>query len=274
LNVGDEIVSVRVLNLGSGSSGNALLISNGVTSLLVDCGVGPRAIVAGLRSFGLTWSDLGAVVVSHEHIDHVRALATVRRQGVPIICTDGTALGARIGAGIHRCITAGDCVLPTGLRLRPFATSHDAEEPCGFEIGIGEKQICVITDTGEARDHFIDPIRRADLVIVEANHDETMLWNGPYPIHLKRRVASARGHLSNGAAGELLREALNGLSSFPDIWLGHLSESNNTPAKAVATVRAALGGKATCVNVTAMSRHGNQRWSSDSVPPDRQLTLF
>jgi phosphoribosyl 1,2-cyclic phosphodiesterase len=267
-------VSVRVLNLGSGSSGNALLISDGATSLLVDCGVGPRTLVAGLRSLDLGWSDLAAVVVSHEHIDHVRALATVRRQGVPIVCTNGTALGARIGEGIHRCITDGDCMLPAGLWLRPFATSHDAEEPCGFEIGIGESRICVITDTGEARDHFIDPIRRADLVIVEANHDETMLWNGPYPIHLKRRVASAKGHLSNGAAGELLREALKSSTSRPEIWLGHLSESNNTPAKAVATVRAALGGKGTGLNVIAMARRGNQHWSSDSNPPDRQLTLF
>lgn len=267
-------MTVRVLNLGSGSSGNALLVSDGCTHLLVDCGVGPRTIVAGLRSFGLAWGDLGAVVVSHEHIDHVRALPTASRYHVPIICTDGTAWGARIGGGMHRCINDAACEIPAGLQLRSFTTSHDAEEPCGFEIGLGETKICVITDTGEAQDHFIDPIRRADLVIVEANHDETMLWNGPYPIHLKRRVASARGHLSNAAAGELLREALKGSPSRPEVWLGHLSESNNTPATAVATVKAALGTLGGGMRITAMARRGNQLWSSDASAAERQLTFF
>jgi phosphoribosyl 1,2-cyclic phosphodiesterase len=267
-------VTVRVLNLGSGSSGNAVLVSDGATSLLVDCGVGPRTIAAGLRSFGLYWADLDAVVVSHEHIDHVRALSTVCRHDVPILCTDGTALGARLGDGLHRCINDDACPVPAGLKLRPFTTSHDAEEPCGFEIGIGSTTICVITDTGEAQDHFIDPIRRADLVIVEANHDETMLWNGPYPIHLKRRVASARGHLSNAAAGELLREAMKGSNSRPEIWLGHLSESNNTPDTAVATVKAALGPLGAGMRITAMARRGNQLWSSDASASERQLTFF
>jgi phosphoribosyl 1,2-cyclic phosphodiesterase len=267
-------VTVRVLNLGSGSSGNALLISDGVTRLLVDCGVGPRTIQAGLRSFGLSWADLGAVVVSHEHIDHVRALGTLRRHGVPIICTDGTAFGADVGDGNHRCINDADCALPAGLRLSPIATSHDAEEPCGFEIGIGETHICIITDTGEAQDHFIQPIRRADLVIVEANHDETMLWNGPYPVYLKRRVASATGHLSNGAAGELLREALTSGSSRPEIWLSHLSESNNRPATAISTVRAALGALGSGVRITAMARRGNQHWASDDSAGERQLSFL
>jgi phosphoribosyl 1,2-cyclic phosphodiesterase len=268
-----DLVTVRVLNIGSGSSGNALLIRDGHASLLVDCGLGPRTIEAALRTMGLSWAHLNGLVLSHEHSDHIKALPSALRKGVTIFSTDGTAHGARLASSHYRPISeAGSGVAP-GLSIRPLVISHDAAEPCGFDITLGDTNICVITDTGEALDHFIDPIRSADLLIIEANHDERMLWNGPYPHHLKVRVASAKGHLSNAAAGELLREALKATDSPPDVWLGHLSETNNRPNLAVETIRGQLGSKAEQVRLTVMSRYGGERWSSDEAPL-RQMRLF
>jgi phosphoribosyl 1,2-cyclic phosphodiesterase len=272
VNTGD-LVTVQVINIGSGSSGNALLIRDGTSSLLVDCGVGPRAIEASLRAQGLTWGSLAGIVVSHEHSDHVKALPSAIRKGVRIFSTEGTAYAARLGNGQYRSIEDALTGLAPGISVRPLKISHDAAEPCGFDIAFGDTRICVITDTGEALDHFIAPIQRADLLIVEANHDERMLWNGPYPHHLKVRVDSTHGHLSNAAAGELLREALKSSSSRPEIWLGHLSETNNRPGLAVDTVRRALGTVSDEFRLTALSRCGGQQWSSDE-PVIRQLRML
>lgn len=265
-------MTVRVLNLGSGSSGNSLLIADGRASVLVDCGVGARTISAGLREFGLTWDTLDAVLISHEHVDHVKSLPTAVRRNASLFCTDGTAAATRLASGAYRPIDEASSPVK-GLVVTPILTSHDAEEPCGFNITMGETRICVITDTGEALDHFVAPIRASDLLVLEANHDLNMLWNGPYPYHLKRRVASATGHLSNAAAGELLRVALAGAGRTPEIWLGHLSETNNRPATAVRTVREELLSLGATFRITAMERWGNQRWNSDLISR-KQLTLL
>lgn len=272
-NVRGVFVTVRVVNIGSGSSGNALLIHAAEASLLVDCGIGPRTIEATLRAHGLDWTKLGGMVVSHEHSDHIKALPAALRKGVPITCTPGTAMAAGIPVHAYVPIDRAGASFVDGVTVRPLTLSHDAAEPCGFEITVGETRIVVITDTGEALDHFTEPIRNADLLILEANHDERMLWNGPYPHYLKQRVASVYGHLSNGAAGELLREALKASETLPEIWLGHLSETNNRPDRAIATVRQELGPLADSARIVAMSRRGGERWASGRTP-SRQLRLL
>lgn len=226
-----------------------------------------------MRSQGLNWATLSGLVISHEHSDHIKALPSAIRKGVKIFSTDGTAHGARLTASQYRSIEDAETGIAPGLSVKPLVISHDAAEPCGFDITLGDTKICVITDTGQALDHFIAPIQNANLLVIEANHDERMLWNGPYPHHLKVRVASTTGHLSNAAAGELLREALKSIESPPDIWLGHLSETNNRPSVAVETVRRQLGSMAELVRFTAMSRFGGEQWSSDEAPI-RQLRMF
>jgi phosphoribosyl 1,2-cyclic phosphodiesterase len=263
-------VSVRVLNLGSGSSGNALIIDDGRVRLLVDCGVGPRTIAAGLRALGLTWSMLDLAMISHEHIDHVKALPATLRAKVPILCTEGTARACGIGAEQFQVVDHAVDFEIQGARIASIPTSHDASDPCGFRIELDGSCICVLTDTGELRDHFVDQLLGANLVVIESNHDERMLRTGPYPIHLKRRVASSQGHLSNDSAGELLREVLGKSAMPPEVWLGHLSQTNNRPEIALRTVRGALGSMARDVDVSVMTRRSEmQLWE----PSEREIQL-
>lgn len=226
-----------------------------------------------MRSVNVNWATLGGLVISHEHSDHIKALPAALRKGARIYCTEGTAHALTLGPSQFSPIHDASLSMPDGLKVSPLVVSHDASEPCGFEITMGDINICVITDTGQALDHFLAPIRRANLLVLEANHDEQMLWRGPYPQFLKVRVASELGHLSNAAAGELLEVALRGQSHVPDIWLGHLSDTNNRPVVAVQTVNQRLGDSADRISLTAMSRYGGQRWSSDQRPA-RQLSLL
>lgn len=266
----DMWVGVRVLNLGSGSSGNALVIDDGHVRLLVDCGVGPRTIAAGLKALGLTWSMLDLVMISHEHIDHVKALPAVLRTNVPILCTNGTAHASSISPGRFEAVDHAGSFRLDGAEITSIPTSHDASDPCGFRIELDGSRICVLTDTGELRDHFVDHLAGADLIVLESNHDERMLRTGPYPIYLKRRVASAKGHLSNDNAGELLREVLGKAQSAPEVWLGHLSETNNRPEIALRTVRDAIGSMARDVDISVMTRRSEmQLWE----PSDREIQL-
>ena len=268
-------MGVRVLNLGSGSSGNALIIDDGQVRLLVDCGVGPRTIAAGLRAFGLTWSALDLVLISHEHIDHVKALPAALRSNVPILCTDGTARASDIAAGRYEAIDHSSRFQLSGVQIVSIPTSHDASDPCGFRIELESACICVLTDTGELRDHFVERLSGANLIVLESNHDEHMLRTGPYPIYLKRRVASAKGHLSNSNAGELLREVLAKSSMPPAIWLGHLSETNNRPDIALRTVRDVAGAIARDVEISVMTRRSEmQLWEPSKREVQLGLSLF
>jgi phosphoribosyl 1,2-cyclic phosphodiesterase len=268
-------VGVRVLNLGSGSSGNALIIDDGHVRLLVDCGIGPRTIAAGLHTLGLTWSMLDLALISHEHIDHIKALPAVLRANVPILCTEGTARAGGIGDGQFQPVDHAARFELQGARIASIPTSHDASDPCGFRIELDGSCICVLTDTGELRDHFVDQLLGADLIVLESNHDERMLRTGPYPIHLKRRVASPHGHLSNDSAGELLREVLGKSTVPPEIWLGHLSQTNNRPEIALRTVRGALGAIGRDVEVSVMSRRSEmQLWEPSTREIQLGLSLF
>ncbi|MGH2548912.1 MAG: MBL fold metallo-hydrolase, partial [Thermomicrobiales bacterium] len=267
---GEMWVGTRVLNLGSGSSGNSLIIDDGRVRLLVDCGVGPRTIAAGLKTLGLNWDMLDLVMISHEHIDHVKALPAVLRLGIPILCTDGTARASGIGVEQFTSVNHAALFQVKSASIASIPTSHDAADPCGYRIELESTCIVVLTDTGELRTHFVDQLLGADLIVLESNHDEEMLRRGPYPIYLKRRVASAQGHLSNSSAGELLREVLGQSQNAPEIWLGHLSETNNRPKIALDTVRDVVGSMSRDVDITVMSRRSElQLWE----PSDREIQL-
>ncbi len=263
-------MTTRVLNLGSGSSGNALLIEDAGLRLLVDCGVGPRTITAALKTFNLAWGDLDLVLISHEHSDHVRALPAVHRHGIPLLCTDGTARASGISSLLHTNVDHTQPFTLKGATISSIRTSHDAADPCGYRLELPGATICVLTDTGELRTHFVEQLSGADLIVLEANHDEQMLKNGPYPIYLKRRVASRTGHLSNRDAGELVREVLRTNRTAPEFWLGHLSQTNNRPRLALETVRDVAGPIAKASEISVMTRGSEmQLWQ----PGERQVQL-
>ena len=229
---------LTVQSLGSGSSGNAYIVKTETTVLLVDCGVGIRQIAAALTSHRVDIAAVDAVVISHEHSDHVRALDGVRRRRLPILTTTGTAGALKLTPSDHRRLSAPEVVAVGDAVIETIATSHDAAEPCGVTIRTPGGVVSILTDMGCPNDAVVRACALSDLLVIEANHDVDMLRLGPYPPHLKRRVGSNLGHLSNRQAGEILADALTQLGSGPEtIWLAHLSATNNRPAVALETVR-------------------------------------
>src|SRR5579884_2606548 len=236
----ERMKPVIVQSFASGSSGNALLLDAGDGPLLVDCGVGPRALAAGLSERGQRLPDIQAVLLTHEHADHVRALPSIYQARLPVVCTTGTARAARVPPPSWEAIRLGVPVRVGSHEVVALGVSHDAAEPCGFLIRTGAVSVLVVTDLGCADGALRDPIAEADLIVLEANHDEELLRRGPYPADLKRRVLSPVGHLSNAACGALLAAALARAPGPRTIWLAHLSQTNNRPELARATVQRQL----------------------------------
>lgn len=273
INVDGHSHSPIVESLCSGSSGNALLVRANGATLLFDAGLGPRLLRSAiLERSGRTLPD--ALFLTHEHADHVRSLPMLRKHDVPIHATAGTAAGAGLGTKEFRRLVDDSVVEIAGGTVRAIGVSHDANEPCGFAIEIAGTRIVLLTDLGVAPASLVAWLAAADVIVLEANHDVGMLTLGPYPAHLKRRVLSDRGHLSNEDCASALRRALANERRPRDIWLAHLSTTNNRPDVAVATVDAALRSSSVRHRVAALPRFtSGPRWAAD-VAPSAQLRLF
>jgi len=235
-----EVPRIFVQSLGSGSSGNAFLIQRGDRTLMLDCGVGIRTVTKGLANLGSSLASLDGILITHEHIDHVRTLPRMVGHDIPIIATAGTAGMADVPDDQRMEILPDRPLQVAGFTIWALGVSHDAVQPCGYLIEMAETRVTVLTDLGAWQDHLVEPIAASDLIVLEANHDEEMLRRGPYPAHLKRRVASDRGHLSNRASGAALAGLATASQAEPAVWLAHLSATNNRPQVAEDTVRAAL----------------------------------
>jgi phosphoribosyl 1,2-cyclic phosphodiesterase len=273
-------VTVVVRSLGSGSSGNALVIETGRDSILVDCGLSAATVNRGIRPSGRTIESLTAVLISHEHVDHVRGLQRVLKGGTELVATPGTFRALDPGRVSFRSVRLGESIeLGSAITARALGVAHDAAEPCGFWIDAAGVRITVVTDLGSADDDLAEWIASSDLIVLEANHDEEMLRRGPYPSHLKRRVLSENGHLSNADCGRLLQRALMESTRPRAIWLAHLSAVNNRPDLAVAAVSRALAGVGADHAIRALPRTGTPIvWRSDDPFGEpmrtRQLSLF
>ncbi len=217
--------------LASSSSGNAALVRHGGTALLIDAGISARRIARALAQLGMTPEALDAVLVTHEHRDHVAGLATLTKQyGVPVYASRGTAQFLPCAAEAARPFPAGEGFALGAFSVQSFRTSHDAADSVGYRIDCDDGALGVLTDTGYVTDEAADALAGVELLLLEANHDEEMLLGGPYPYYLKQRILGRRGHLSNDAAADFaLRCAESGTR---DILLAHLSAENNTPAAA------------------------------------------
>lgn len=231
---------MRIVSLASGSSGNALLVQLGTVSGLIDCGIGPNRLRSELLAFGLRLSDLSFVFITHEHVDHIRAVPALRKAGVPLVTGAGTARAMGLDGGWIR-ITHGTRFECGELEVSAVRTSHDAAEPLGAVVRLGDITAAIFTDMGAWDAVIADAMSQADVIVVEANHNVEMLKRGPYPAHLKRRVLSPVGHLSNDECGRLTDAVRDRSGVNPRIYLAHLSETNNTPAQAVADV-SSFGG--------------------------------
>ena len=250
----EEDCSLQVSILASGSKGNSIYVELDGVRILVDAGISAARITKGLRTRGVDPQSLNAVLVTHEHIDHVRGLKTLAKQyHLPILATRGTLAGIDGGTAfeddmrsISGAFTIGD------VMVQPFAISHDAADPCGFRIE-GSHCCTVATDLGVVTDTVQEAMEGADVLVLEANHDADLLRRGSYPWPLKRRILSNRGHLANGEAAW----ALTRMKKQPrKVFLAHLSEENNRPALACDTVTDILASRGMMLDVESCLPEG------------------
>ncbi|GER88324.1 MBL fold metallo-hydrolase [Dictyobacter vulcani] len=318
---------MRVVSLGSGSSGNAFLVEagpQGRTKLLLDAGLSTRMLTTRLAAVGVSLSQIQAILVTHEHSDHVQGIPTLLKlYTMPVIADIKTLTAIQDGlrTGVWRtdsgrvvrakldpdpaepvAITTTEVpdtsrlvreaagqvivpntpasiriphqVLPAGSRLKigdieitSFAISHDASAPCGFLLEAGGCRVCLVTDSGEVTPTMLEHMQHADLLILESNHDRERLWRGPYPWHLKNRILSPTGHLSNDQAGEAIVQIWRE-SGMRWLWLAHLSRTNNTPTLALESMRLYL--RAARVNmahikIAALPPTSGQTWDSTQL---------
>jgi phosphoribosyl 1,2-cyclic phosphodiesterase len=241
----------------------------------VDCGVGSRALTNGLRLANRSISELDAVLLTHEHTDHVRSLPRVVANQVPVVATAGTARATRLPIASWTHVRGRTSMPLRSLEITALAVSHDAAEPCGYHIRCQSHAITVLTDLGVGHASLHEFLAESDLIVLEANHDEAMLRTGPYPAHLKRRVLSSSGHLSNADCGSLLTAALPANGRARTIWLAHLSTTNNRPELAESSVRTALMAHGRNDQVVALPRFNHDvAWqSADSEPVPAQLRM-
>jgi len=246
---------VEIAVLASGSSGNSLLVSSRGTSILVDAGISRLAIRRRLAVFGFAPGQLGGVLLTHEHSDHVRGLEVLlRRHPLPVWATRGTWSRIDMCAPGGGELASGREIQIGRLLVHPVATSHDAAEPVAFIIDDGAVRLGVCTDTGVMTSLLRERLKGCDLLLIEANHDADMLRHGPYPWPLKQRIASRLGHLANHQTMEALDDlrgpALRGVVGL------HLSAENNRPEMVVDGLATATtnGARVAAVSRTEMLR--------------------
>jgi phosphoribosyl 1,2-cyclic phosphodiesterase len=255
---------MRICLLASGSKGNSLLVESGQTRILIDAGLSARELRKRLALVGVDAESLNALLITHEHTDHVRGLGPLVRQlGLPVYLQ--TDLSRKLpDVGKPECVhefAAGESFTVDDLTIRPFAITHDSLAPVGFSLSGEQGKVGIATDLGVATRLVVDCLKDCRALVIETNHDEELLRDGPYPWTLKQRVRSNHGHLSNNAGGSLLQELLwNGLEA---VFLGHLSETNNRPELALGAVNKVLGKQNVCAPQVLVGRqHLPMMWAA------------
>lgn len=238
---------MRVCLLASGSKGNSIYVEAGGSRLLIDAGLSAAELLRRLGSVGAESEKLDAILITHEHSDHVRGTGTLARKlKIPLLVNAQTcrAGSAFIGKAEIIEFESGSPFIFKDLQIDPFPTTHDASDPVGFMIECGEGKFGMATDLGIATRLVKDKLKGCRAVVLESNHDEEMLVNGPYPWHLKQRIKSRHGHLSNSESAELLDEIMH--SDLNAVFLAHLSEVNNDPDLALGVARKLLHSREIC----------------------------
>ncbi len=247
---------MRFASLGSGSEGNALLVSVGRTLVLMDCGFGLQEIQMRMGRIGLSAEQLSGIVVTHEHGDHISGVARLARKfNLPVWLTHGTlrtqATAFSSVAGIreidsHVAFAIGD------IEVIPYPVPHDAAEPVQFVFSDGAQRLGVLTDAGCSTAHIQQTLSGCDALVLECNHDAGMLMSGDYPYSLKQRIGGRLGHLNNQQAAAIL--ASLDLGRLQHLIAAHLSRSNNTPALAVQALSVAARCDSSWVGVASQEQ--------------------
>lgn len=258
---------MRFISIGSGSKGNATIVEAGNTRLLVDCGFGLRDSLGRLEKIGIKLDEISAILVTHEHGDHSKGVAMLGKRGnIPVYLSHGSfhALLDRniineqvrvVFVDVNQSFQIGDIV------VEPVAVPHDAREPCQFIFNYLSQKLGLLTDTGSITPHIIDKYYDCDALLMEFNHDEEMLINGPYPYSLQQRVGGNYGHLNNMQAIKFL-EMMN-LDRLKNVLVAHVSEKNND----LGLVKKLISSRFDAMNISLDNLHfASQDEGSDWLP--------
>ena len=237
---------MRIYQLASGSKGNSIYIESEKTRILIDAGLSALQISKRLANIGVEAQTLDAVFVTHEHSDHSRGIGPLsRRYELPIYLNSAThAAISKLGAIQERFFDVGQTIAFKDIEVNSFPITHDAVAPVGFTVHTSQGKVGIATDLGIATRLVQDRLQQCRVLVLETNHDEEMLRDGPYPWELKQRIRSYHGHLSNSDGAALLEQVMwDGLQA---VFLAHLSETNNTPQLAQHSVAAVLSQQNIC----------------------------
>jgi len=231
---------LKFCSLYSGSTGNSLYVQSNSTKILIDAGVSTKKIEEGLSNINVNPNDITAIIVTHEHSDHIKGLGTLsKKHNIPVYANNGTW---------NSMIDQKNKILPENIKIfknnedfkigdfviSPFSIPHDAADPCGFNICNKNTKISIATDLGHITNDIIYHLEQSKFILLESNYDSEILKCSSYPYSLKRRISGPQGHLSNDMAGKIISHLLkHGLKSA---MLGHLSKENNFPELAYKTV--------------------------------------
>lgn len=237
----------KFITLYSSSSGNCTLITDGDTNLLIDAGVSAAKICASLEALGILPDEIDAVLITHEHSDHISGLRVLcKKYNTSIYANAQTmehilAASPDIAPGCVHIISVSSPFIIRSMRIKAFATPHDSVASVGYIIESEDKKYGIATDTGTITKAMLSSLAGCEAVLIESNHDEQMLASGPYPYALKKRIMSDTGHLSNAKCAWLATQLA--IWGTKRIALGHLSDHNNIPAKAYEASRRMLESK-------------------------------
>jgi len=233
-------MTMKFCSFASGSSGNCYLIKSEETAVLIDAGISGKRILAGLEETGTPREMVSAILVTHEHIDHVKSLPVMTKKipNLQVYANEATwdQIDRPVPEERRELFETGREFRIGDLTIRPFPVSHDAAEPVGFSIFLDGRQLSICTDAGFISDEILEEISDADLLLLEANHEKEMLLFGKYPYPLKQRILGDEGHLSNLHCGECLRRIVSKNPKRRQVLLGHLSRENNTPEVAMQAI--------------------------------------
>ena len=255
---------MRFASLGSGSEGNGLLVEVDGTRILADCGFVLNSALARLARRNIDPASISAILITHEHDDHVGGAARFARKfGIPVWLTHGTLQAAADQFADVDTVEVFDChqrFAVGAVEIEPYTVPHDAREPAQFVFGDGAARLGLLTDAGSLTAHMQEVLNGLDALVLECNHDLDMLWSGNYPPRLKQRIAGKFGHLDNATAAQLLASVDCG--RLKHLVAAHLSQQNNTPELASAALARALNCEQHWIGIA--TQHDGFDWRSIS----------
>ena len=240
------MVDVLFRSFASGSSGNCYYFGTQYRGILIDAGIAARTIQRNLREMGLDFQNIMGVIVTHDHADHIRAVGTLgERVHLPIYTTPEIHEGIDRNYGVREKLRTSRRYIEKnkefdigGIKIMALGVSHDSTDCLSYVIDFCGQRFMLVTDCGSPREELEEYMKTTNHLVIEANHDEQMLLNGPYPTYLKQRILSPTGHQSNATCAEVLERVYH--EGLKNVWLCHLSPENNTPECAYNTVEEKL----------------------------------